>query len=69
MIGARVPLDWQQQIQEITTVAKRKEAFALQEVLTQDLGRTTPGSVKDAIAYLQDWVASLDLDNRETVNF
>lgn len=60
MVGARVPQDWQQQIQEIAQAAGRKEAEVVREALAQYLGRTNPSSVKGAIADLQDRVASLE---------
>ena len=60
MVGARVPQDWQQQIQEIASAAGRKEAEVVREALAQYLGKTDPGNVKGAIADLQDRVASLE---------
>lgn len=60
MVGARVPQDWQQQIQEIAAAAGRKEAEIVREALAQYLGQTDPNSVKGAIADLQDRVASLE---------
>lgn len=60
MVGARVPQDWQHQIQEIAQAAGRKEAEVVREALAQYLGRTNPSSVKGALADLQDRVASLE---------
>lgn len=60
MVGARVPHDWQQQIQEIAAAAGRKEAEVFREALAQYLGRTDPSSVKGAISSLEDRVASLE---------
>lgn len=45
-VGARIPLEWQQQIQEIATSSGRKEAEVVREAIAQYLGRTDPGSVK-----------------------
>ncbi len=59
MVGARVPSDWQQQIQEIAAAAGRKEAEVVREALAQYLGRTDPSMVKGAIASLEDRVATL----------
>lgn len=60
MIGARVPQEWQQQINAIAAASGRKEAEVVREALGQYLGRTDPGSIKGAIADLQDRVASLE---------
>ena len=60
MVGARVPLVWQQQIQEIAQAAGRKEAEVVREAIAQYLGRTDPSSVKGAIASLEDRVATLE---------
>ena len=60
MVGARVPQEWQQQIQEIATAAGRKEAEVVREALAQYLGQTDPSSVKGALADLQERVASLE---------
>lgn len=60
MVGARVPQDWQQQIQEIAQAAGRKEAELELPALPQYLGRTDPVAVKGAIASLEDRVASLE---------
>lgn len=59
MVGARVPQDWQQQIQAIATASGRKEAEVVTEAIAQYLGRTDPSSVKGVIASLEDRVASL----------
>lgn len=60
MVGARVPQEWQQQIQEIAAAAGRKEAEVVREALAQYLGRTDPSSVKGASSDLQDRVTSLE---------
>ncbi|MUL39443.1 hypothetical protein [Gloeocapsopsis dulcis] len=60
MVGARVPQEWQQQIQEIAAAAGRKEAEVVREAIAQYLGQTDPSSVKGAIASLEDRVASLE---------
>lgn len=60
MVGARVPKDWQQQIQEIAQAAGRKEAEVVREALAQYLGKTDPSSVKGALALLEDRVANLE---------
>jgi RHH-type rel operon transcriptional repressor/antitoxin RelB len=60
MVGARVLLDWQQQIQEIAAASGRKEASMVREALAQYLGKTDPASVKGASANLQERVASLE---------
>ena len=44
-VGARVPQDWQQQIQEIAQASGRKEAEVVREASAQYLRRTDPGSV------------------------
>lgn len=46
MVGARVPLDWQQQIQEIAKAAGRKEAEVVREASTQYLGRTESAGLR-----------------------
>lgn len=60
MVGARVPQDWQQQIQEIASAAGRKEAEVVREALAQYLGKTDPGNVKGAISSLEERVSVLE---------
>ncbi len=60
MVGARVPQDWQQQINAIAAAAGRKEAEVVREALAQYLGQTDPAAVKGAIASLQDRVTDLE---------
>lgn len=60
MIGARVPQEWQQQINAIATASGRKEAEVVREALGQYLGKNDPGSIKGAIASLEDRVADLE---------
>ena len=60
MVGARVPQDWQQQINAIAAASGRKEAEVVREALGQYLGKNDPGSIKGAIAQLQDKVANLE---------
>ncbi len=60
MVGARIPQDWQQLFQEIARAAGRFEASFVREASAQYLGQTNPGSVKLAIASLEDRVASLE---------
>ena len=59
MVGARVPQDWQQQIQAIATDSGRKEAEIVREAIAQYLGRTKPVSVKTVITTLDDRVTLL----------
>ena len=60
MVGARVPQDWQQQIQEIAAAAGRKEAEVIREAIGQYLGQIDPASVKGAIASLEYRLASVE---------
>lgn len=60
MVGARVPLVWQQQFQEIALSTGRKEAEIVREALGQYLGQTDPAAVKGAIASLEDRVTNLE---------
>lgn len=60
MVGARVPQDWQQQIQEIAQATGRKEAEIVREALAQYLRKTDPSSVKGALTSLEDRVANLE---------
>ena len=60
MVGARVPQDWQEQIQAIASAAGRKESEVVREALAQYLGKTDPSSVKGAIMDLQERVANLE---------
>jgi RHH-type rel operon transcriptional repressor/antitoxin RelB len=60
MVGARVPLDWQQQISAIAISSGRKEAEIVREALGQYLGQTDPAAVKGAIADLQERMTSLE---------
>ncbi|WP_250123502.1 hypothetical protein [Chroococcidiopsis sp. CCMEE 29] len=57
MIGARVPQEWQQQINAIAAAAGRKEAEVVREALAQYLGET---AVWGAITSLEDRVTSLE---------
>lgn len=59
MVGARIPQDWQQLFQEIARAGGRFEASFVREASSQYLGQTDPGSVKGAIASLEDRVATL----------
>ena len=60
MVGARVPQEWQQQISAIALATGRKEAEIVREALGQYLGKNDPGSIKGAIASLEDRVADLE---------
>jgi 3-deoxy-D-arabino-heptulosonate 7-phosphate (DAHP) synthase len=60
ILAARCPVEWQQQIQEIAASSARKEASVVREASTQYLGRTDPGSVKGALAALDDRVTVLE---------
>ena len=60
MVGARVPQEWQQQIQEIAAAAGRKEAKVIREALAQYLGQTDPAVIKGVIASLEHRVATLE---------
>lgn len=60
MVGARVPLEWQQQISAIALASGRKEAEIIREALGQYLGKNDPGSIKGAIASLEDRVTNLE---------
>lgn len=57
IVGAKVPLDWQQQISAIATVSRYRKAEVVRETLAQYLDKTDPASVKEAIA---DWQDSLN---------
>lgn len=60
LVGARVPLDWQQKIQEIAQAAGRKEAEVVREAIAQYLGQTDPEAIKGVIASLEDRLASVE---------
>ena len=60
MVGARVPVEWQQQISAIANASGRKEAEIVREALGQYLGKNDLGSVKGAISSLEDRVADLE---------
>ena len=60
MVGARVPQEWQQQIRVIATTSGRKEAEVVREALGQYLGKNDPGSIKGAIADLQERIEALE---------
>ncbi len=57
MVGARVPQEWQQQINAIASASGRKDAEFVRKALAQYLGQTDPAMVKGAIASLEDRVA------------
>ncbi len=48
MVGARVPLEWHQQISALAAATGRKEAEIVREALGEYLGKTDLGSVKGA---------------------
>ena len=52
MVGARVPLEWQQQISATALAAGRKEAEIVRDAIAQYLGKTDPGNIKGANALL-----------------
>jgi RHH-type rel operon transcriptional repressor/antitoxin RelB len=60
MVGARVPLDWQQKISVIALSSGRNEAEVVREALAQYLGKTDPLAVKGAIADLQSRLATVE---------
>jgi len=60
MIGARCPVEWQEQIQEIARAAGRKESEVVREALAQYLGKTDPAKVKGAIADHEQRIAALE---------
>ncbi len=60
MVGARVPQEWQQQINAIALASGRKEAEVVREAIAQYLGETDPGVVKGALVSLEDRVATLE---------
>ena len=60
MVGARVPQEWQQQIQALALASGRKEAEIVREAIAQYLGKTDPVAVKGAIEDLQDRVANVE---------
>ena len=60
MVGARVPVEWQQQISAIANASGRKEAEIVREALGQYLGKNDLGSVKGAISSLEYRVADLE---------
>jgi RHH-type rel operon transcriptional repressor/antitoxin RelB len=61
MVGARVPQEWQDMISAIALASGRKEAEVVREALGQYLGKNDLGSIKGAIASLEDRVADLEL--------
>ena len=60
ILAARCPVEWQQQIQEIASVAGRKESEVVREAIAQYLGKTDPASLKVGLADLQERVATLE---------
>lgn len=60
MVEARVPQDWQQQIQAIANASGRKEAEVVRSAIAQYLGKTDPVVVREAIADLQQRVTNLE---------
>lgn len=49
MLGARCPVEWQQQIQAIANASGRKEAEVVREAIAQYLGQTDPATVYETI--------------------
>jgi RHH-type rel operon transcriptional repressor/antitoxin RelB len=60
MVGARVPQEWQQQIQALAAASGRREAEIVREALGEYLGKTDLGNIKGAIALLEDRVDRLE---------
>ncbi len=60
MVGARVPQEWHQQIQQIAAAAGRKEAEVVREAIAQYLGQTDPAAVKGAISDLQERLTAVE---------
>jgi RHH-type rel operon transcriptional repressor/antitoxin RelB len=60
MLGARCPVEWQQQIRAISTTSGRKEAEVVREALGQYLGKNDPGSIKGVIVSLEERVSVLE---------
>lgn len=60
MLGTRCPVEWQQKIKDIADATGRKEAEIVREAIANYLGENDPGSVKGAIATLQNRVATLE---------
>ena len=60
MVGARVPQEWQEQISANASASGRREAEIVRKALGQYLGKTDLGSIKGAIASLEDRVADLE---------
>ncbi len=54
MLGARCPVEWQQQIRVIALASGKKETEVVREALGQYLGQTNPAAIKDANASLED---------------
>jgi RHH-type rel operon transcriptional repressor/antitoxin RelB len=60
ILGARCPVEWQQQIRAIALASGRREAEVIREASAQYLGRTDPAAVKGTISDLQDRVINLE---------
>ncbi len=60
MIGARCPVERQQQIQDIAKAAGSKEVEVVREAIAQYSGKTDPSSVKGALAELQSRLATVE---------
>ena len=52
MLGARVPLEWQEKIRGIAEASGRREAEVVREAIGQYLGEVDAAGVKGAIARL-----------------
>ena len=59
MVGARVTIDWQQQIQETLALAELKSSQVVLKAIAQNLGRTDPSSIPGDLAAISDRVTVL----------
>ena len=60
MLGARVPLEWQEKIRGIAEASGRKEAEVVREAIGQYLGEVDASAVKGAIADLQERLTKVE---------
>ncbi len=60
MLGARCPVEWQQEIKNIARASKKTDADIIREAIGEYLGKTSAGGIKKAIADLEKRVSEIE---------
>lgn len=60
MVGTRIPVEWQQKIQQIAQASGLREADIIREAIARYLGEINPDGVKGALDELRSRVTRLE---------